>query len=198
RVRRPQRAEEHRGRETVVEAQRDADAEDERDREGERCEGPRASAIGRELVQVELEAREKHEEEDPEVAERLDDTLPLNPVEDARPDQEASQDDADDPRESEPLEQQRPEEDDREADEEDPFRRRRRKFDPEQHAVSLQRAPDGETSSAMQRRDRRTSLTGGATTASPSRSGRGVAWRGCPRRCPADPTPRRGSTRRGR
>ncbi len=48
---------------------------------------PKVSAPRRlacELVEVELEPREEHEEEDPEVAERLDDALALDPVEDDR------------------------------------------------------------------------------------------------------------------
>ena len=53
-------------------------------RERERAERQRPPPVGRELVEVELEPGEEHEEEDSEVAERLDDALPLDPVEDDR------------------------------------------------------------------------------------------------------------------
>ena len=145
RVRRPERPEQHRRREAVAEGQHERDAEHERERERERAEGQRASPVGRELVEVELEAGEEHQEEDPEVAERLDDALALDPAEDERADEEPAEDDADDAREAEPLEDQRAEEDDGERDEERPLGGRRRKLDRERHGVSLQRAPDGDS-----------------------------------------------------
>ena len=144
-VRRPERAEEHRRGEAIAEGQHEQDAEHEREGERERAEGQRAAPIGRELVEVELEAREEHQEEDPEVAERLDDAFALDPAEDERADEQPAEEDADDSGEAEALEDQRADENDGERDEERPLGGRRRKLEREQHGVSLQRAPDGDS-----------------------------------------------------
>ncbi len=168
-VRCPERAEEHRRGEPIAEGQHEQDAEHERERERERAERQRAPPVGRELVEVELEAGEEHQEEDPEVAERLDDAFALDPAEDERADEQPAEEDADDSRESEALEDQRADEDHGGRDEERPLGRRRRKLERERHGVSLERAPDGDSApywtGSTRLRDPRTSRTDGATRA---------------------------------
>ena len=81
----------------------------------------RTTSVRLELVEIELEASEEHEHEDPEVAERLDDSVPLDPTEDERSDEQAAEDHADDPRQADPLDEERPEQDHGHCDEERPF-----------------------------------------------------------------------------
>ena len=59
----------------------------------------RGPAVALELVEVELHPREEHEEQQSELAERLDDALALDPVEDERPDQRPAEHDPDEARE---------------------------------------------------------------------------------------------------
>jgi hypothetical protein len=143
RVRRPQRAEEQRRRRAVAKTRRDRDAERERNGERERAERQSPPAVGRENVEVVVEARADQEEEDSEVAERLDDTLPLDPVENTGANQQATEDDSDDARKAHALEDERPDQYHRERDEEDPLGGVGRELDTEQHGGSVQRPPDG-------------------------------------------------------
>ena len=194
--------EEHRRGEAVAEGQHEQDAEHEREGERERAERQRAAPIGRELVEVELEAGEEHQEEDPEVAERLDDALALDPAEDERADEQSAEEDADDSGEAEALEDQRADEDNGGRDEERPLGRRRRKLEREQHGVSVQRAPDGDSAPlgralrGCQIRELRVPTEPRELDRCPS--GRCGASRGSPRRSPAGRTPRPCSTRRDR
>ena len=98
RVRRPQRAVQRSRREAVAERQDEEQAEDERERERERAEPQCRPAVTLELVEVELDAGEEHEEQQAELAERLDDALSLDPVEDERPDDRPAEHDPDEPR----------------------------------------------------------------------------------------------------
>ena len=145
---RPQRSEQQRGRQAVAEGQDERDSERERQRERECAERERRTSIGGELVEVELEAGQEHEEEDPELAEVLDDALALHPAEHEGPHEQASQDHADDPGQADPLDEERPHEDHDRGDEERPLRGRRGELDAEEHARSVQLAPDREPSRA--------------------------------------------------
>lgn len=123
----------HGGRCPVAERQHERDSEDERNGEGERAERERRSPVCLELVEVELETCEEHQEEDPELAERLDHTVPLDSAESERPDEEPAEDDADDARQTDPLDEERPQQDHGRRDEERPLRGRRRELDRERH-----------------------------------------------------------------
>ena len=103
RVRGPERAVQGRGCEPVAEREHEQEPEDERERERERSEAQRRAPIALELVQVELEPGEKHEVEQPERAERLDDPFTRDPVENERPDEGSPEDDPDEPRQAETV-----------------------------------------------------------------------------------------------
>jgi hypothetical protein len=100
------------------------------------------AAIRLELVEVELKARQEHEDEDPEVAQRLDSALALDPAERERPDDQAAEDDPDDARQPDPLDEQGADEDDERRDEERPFGRPGRELDGKRHAASVPSASD--------------------------------------------------------
>ena len=144
----PERPEEQRGREPVAEGQHEEGAQRERDREREGAEGERCAPVRLELVEVELEAREEHEDEDPQVAERLDGPVALDPAEYERPDDQATEDDPDDARKPDPLDEQRADEDDERRDEERPLGRRGRELDGERHGASVSSASDEPESQA--------------------------------------------------
>ena len=137
RVRRPQRPVEGRGREPVPERKDEEKAEDEGEREGERAERESRLAVALELVEVELEPREEHEKEQPELAQRLDDALAMDPVEDERPHQHPAQHDPDQPREPEALGDHGPGEQHNGSHEERPLGGHGRELDGQRHAVSL-------------------------------------------------------------
>ncbi len=142
-VRRPQRPVEGCGREPVPERKDEEQAEDEGQREGECAEGESRFAVALELVEVELEPREKHEKEQPELAQRLDDALAMNPVEDERPHQHPAQHDPDEAREPEALGDHGSGEQHDGSHEERPFGGHRRELDGQRHTVSLNAATDG-------------------------------------------------------
>jgi len=77
-----------------------------------------------------------------------DDAGTLHPAKHERPDEKAPQDDPDDAWETDPLDEERADEDHDRGDEERPLRGRRGELDAEEHARSVQLAPDGEPSRA--------------------------------------------------
>ena len=141
-MRRPQRPVQQRCREPVAERKDEQEPEDERQGERQRAERKGGPAVALELVEVELEPGEEHEVQQPQLAERLDDALALDPVEDEWSDERSAEHDPDEPGQAESLRDDGPEEQHESRDEERPFGGLGRKLDRDDHSGSVTTTAD--------------------------------------------------------